>query len=104
MRQAHKSEEDASDELLSKTSKKCPECETRIVKEGGCEAMECDGCGHIFCWLCLGDYSMIEMEGSSHHGTDCPFWREPGVYGPQHIEGVDTVEDALEMMGEQNFD
>jgi len=32
-------------------TKKCPMCNTRIEKNGGCDHMTCR-CGHNFCWIC----------------------------------------------------
>eukprot|EP00484_Ammonia_sp_Unknown_P030172 CAMPEP_0197028730 /NCGR_PEP_ID=MMETSP1384-20130603/8340_1 /TAXON_ID=29189 /ORGANISM="Ammonia sp." /LENGTH=439 /DNA_ID=CAMNT_0042457773 /DNA_START=112 /DNA_END=1431 /DNA_ORIENTATION=- len=32
--------------------KPCPQCEFRIVKNGGCNHMKCVKCGCSFCWLC----------------------------------------------------
>jgi ariadne-1 len=39
-------------------TKKCPKCKWPIEKNGGCNHMTCRraGCGHEFCWLCMGDY------------------------------------------------
>lgn len=39
---------------LGKDCKSCPKCKILIVKEDGCNRMECSYCSHIFCWECLG--------------------------------------------------
>ena len=33
-------------------SGKCPNCKTRIEKNGGCDHMTCKKCKHEFCWIC----------------------------------------------------
>lgn len=50
------------DKFLTKNrnTKRCPQCGTGVTKNGGCNHMTCSvsarGCGHQFCWLCLGPY------------------------------------------------
>mmetsp|Transcript_28250 Transcript_28250/g.65338 ORF Transcript_28250/g.65338 Transcript_28250/m.65338 type:complete len:508 (+) Transcript_28250:70-1593(+) len=41
-------------------TKPCPKCQNSIEKNGGCMHMTCrkpGGCGHEFCWICMGDWS-----------------------------------------------
>ncbi len=38
-------------------TKKCPNCETHIEKNHGCNHMHCGFCKHDFCWICLGKWS-----------------------------------------------
>ncbi len=43
----------SSSSWMKKNSKPCPECESPIEKDGGCNHMTCIPCGHQFCWVCL---------------------------------------------------
>ena len=55
--------ERASEELIRNSTKPCPRCGRRIEKNDGCNEMICgkntdghgsiNGCGHVFCWICL---------------------------------------------------
>eukprot|EP00004_Rigifila_ramosa_P012203 TRINITY_DN2630_c0_g1_i1.p1 TRINITY_DN2630_c0_g1~~TRINITY_DN2630_c0_g1_i1.p1 ORF type:complete len:339 (-),score=33.99 TRINITY_DN2630_c0_g1_i1:53-967(-) len=38
---------------ISKYTKDCPRCATPIFKDGGCNSMICQACGHEFCWMCF---------------------------------------------------
>lgn len=38
--------------MLAKT-RKCPKCDTRINKNGGCNHMTCTQCKYHFCWQCM---------------------------------------------------
>ncbi|CAG0914197.1 unnamed protein product [Notodromas monacha] len=41
-----------SESWLDENSKRCPRCNARIEKSGGCNKMACWKCGSFFCWLC----------------------------------------------------
>lgn len=61
--------ENAADVIrnLNMEARPCPRCQRPIEKSGGCNHMTCrrpGGCGHEFCWLCLGNW-----EGYHHQ---CP--------------------------------
>lgn len=49
--------------ILHKT-KKCPNCQTDIEKNAGCNHMSCKMCSHEFCWLCLKNWN-------GHVSTKC---------------------------------
>eukprot|EP00614_Pseudopedinella_elastica_P021893 CAMPEP_0172614932 /NCGR_PEP_ID=MMETSP1068-20121228/55720_1 /TAXON_ID=35684 /ORGANISM="Pseudopedinella elastica, Strain CCMP716" /LENGTH=214 /DNA_ID=CAMNT_0013419897 /DNA_START=21 /DNA_END=665 /DNA_ORIENTATION=- len=44
----------------AKNTKRCPNCGVAVTKNGGCNHMTCapsaGGCGHEWCWLCLGKF------------------------------------------------
>ena len=46
---------------LVANTKQCPACQKHIEKNQGCNHMTCrrevGGCGHEFCWICMGDWS-----------------------------------------------
>lgn len=49
------SDSETANWLLVNT-KKCPQCQTRIEKNQGCNHMTCRQCRHEFCWLCMGNW------------------------------------------------
>lgn len=55
------SEESMNAAWIAMHTKPCPRCHKPIEKNQGCMHMTCQrrsgGCGHEFCWLCLGDWS-----------------------------------------------
>ena len=56
-------ESETANWILAKT-KKCPKCQARIEKNGGCNHMLCHQCRHRFCWLCMNDWSVHGYERS----------------------------------------
>ncbi|KAI9322880.1 hypothetical protein BX666DRAFT_1899160 [Dichotomocladium elegans] len=46
---------------ISANTKECPECQSTIEKNGGCNHMTCRKCRYEFCWVCMGPWS--------EHGT-----------------------------------
>jgi len=51
-------------EYLNRTTKKCPDCGSRIQRISGCNHMTC-GCGTEFCWLCEEKYEWNQI--SQHY-------------------------------------
>ncbi|ENI04294.1 hypothetical protein COCC4DRAFT_197830 [Bipolaris maydis ATCC 48331] len=46
---------------ISANTKECPNCNSTIEKNGGCNHMTCRKCRNEFCWMCMGKWS--------EHGT-----------------------------------
>jgi IBR domain, a half RING-finger domain/Proteasome stabiliser len=40
---------------IFKNTKPCPNCNSSIEKNGGCNHMHCTQCDYHFCWMCLGN-------------------------------------------------
>lgn len=55
-REKCRDESETANWMLAKT-KKCPKCQTRIDKNGGCAHMTCSQCRHEFCWQCMQDWA-----------------------------------------------
>jgi ariadne-1 len=39
--------------FVLQNTKPCPGCNSPVVKDGGCNHMQCSRCHYDFCWLCL---------------------------------------------------
>uniref|UniRef100_A0AAZ1Y4V8 RBR-type E3 ubiquitin transferase n=1 Tax=Oreochromis aureus TaxID=47969 RepID=A0AAZ1Y4V8_OREAU len=59
-----------SNNWIANNSKSCPECFSRIEKDGGCDRMMCTRCKRIFCWNCL---TRLTPENTTEHfyGGQC---------------------------------
>lgn len=69
-------------------TKKCPKCHKPIEKNQGCTHMVCSkagGCGHEFCWLCLGEWAS--------HGTSTGGYYQCNIYDKQSKEGKHADEE-----------
>lgn len=66
-------EEDATLATMEKHTKKCPSCQKRIEKNGGCAHMFCTRCQAQFCWNC------VQVIGANGRYCDCG--RIPGAHG-----------------------
>ncbi|KAF2483139.1 hypothetical protein BDY17DRAFT_141897 [Neohortaea acidophila] len=68
-------ENNASEEVVDKTSKPCPNCSSRLDKYAGCDHVTCKRCSHEFCWCCSAPYqgaAGIWKAGNSAHKSTCP--------------------------------
>ena len=62
----HQVEEAMSNALI----RKCPKCQLKIIKEYGCNKMQCTKCHTLMCYVCQKD---ITKEGYAHFGRGgCP--------------------------------
>lgn len=69
-------------------TKKCPKCHKPIEKNQGCNHMICPkagGCGHEFCWLCLGEWTT--------HGTSTGGYYQCNIYDKNSKEGKHADEE-----------
>lgn len=42
---------------IEEHTKKCPNCNEPIEKNGGCNHMTCKSCSYDFCWICSEKWS-----------------------------------------------
>lgn len=96
-------EEEASEALVAKTSKTCPNatCGARVDKVSGCDHMKCSRCGSQYCWECQADQEKIWSEGNSAHEKGCKHWRpagdregSPDVSDTSDDEDIDDAHDT----------
>jgi ariadne-1 len=54
-------DEGATFKRMTIITKQCPNCQSPIEKNGGCQYIRCWKCRHGFCWMCMG----------THHVSKC---------------------------------
>ncbi|OWB54911.1 hypothetical protein B5S28_g772 [[Candida] boidinii] len=54
---------------ITLNTRECPKCHNSIEKDGGCNHMTCQSCGHEFCWICFKNWS---LHGTSYY--KCTFF------------------------------
>uniref|UniRef100_A0A8C7SNK5 E3 ubiquitin-protein ligase RNF14 n=1 Tax=Oncorhynchus mykiss TaxID=8022 RepID=A0A8C7SNK5_ONCMY len=78
-------EESFSRDWLYENCKGCPRCGTNIQKVDGCNKMTCTSCKQYFCWLCLGQLTLVNPY-SHFNNPSSPCYN-------QLFQGVDIDED-----------
>eukprot|EP01129_Flabellula_baltica_P011480 TRINITY_DN503_c0_g1_i1.p1 TRINITY_DN503_c0_g1~~TRINITY_DN503_c0_g1_i1.p1 ORF type:complete len:420 (+),score=78.60 TRINITY_DN503_c0_g1_i1:645-1904(+) len=58
-----------NEKYISTISKKCPNCNNNIEKNGGCNHMTCRSCGYHFCWQCMGKFGKGPKGDASGYGS-----------------------------------
>eukprot|EP00808_Paulinella_micropora_P022604 g48515.t1 len=81
------SSDDATESLLLATTKECPGCKVRIMKNKACNHMTCAKCRHQFCWLCKGDWKA--------HGNNTGGPYVCKTYNSNQKKGVFSEEEQL---------
>jgi hypothetical protein len=67
------------DPTLEDRYQRCPEptCGFIVSLHDGCNAMDCERCGTIFCYLC-GEITTHDSDHWTSRRSECPRWNEPG--------------------------
>ncbi|KAK6599507.1 hypothetical protein H4I95_08382 [Botrytis cinerea] len=82
-REGASKQEQKSQRLIKKATKKCPSCDVPILKNKGCDHMTCTHCDYEFCWICLADYELILTTSNAAHDPKCAHYRPDGS-GPRY--------------------
>ncbi|KAK6607926.1 ibr finger domain protein [Botrytis cinerea] len=82
-REGASKQEQKSQRLIKKATKKCPSCDVPILKNKGCDHMTCTHCDYEFCWICLADYELILTTSNAAHDSKCAHYRPDGS-GPRY--------------------
>jgi ariadne-1 len=52
--------DDETAKFFASNTKECPQCDSSIIKDGGCQYVRCGTCKHGFCWICMGPYDHVK--------------------------------------------
>jgi len=52
--------DDETAKFFASNTKECPQCDSTIIKDGGCQYIRCGTCNHGFCWICLGPFDHVK--------------------------------------------
>lgn len=67
-------------------SKRCPKCSILIQRDDGCLKMDCQYCGHKFCWNCLNEFD----------GGKCGFYKCVLEKLAEKVEGSEEGSEEIE--------
>ncbi|KAM3069584.1 hypothetical protein ACMFMG_005685 [Clarireedia jacksonii] len=62
---------EATAKLLAQNSQICPQCHQCVVRDEGCDHMQCR-CGKAWCYQCSVDWENIIRMGNKAHARTCP--------------------------------
>lgn len=51
-----------SESWIKQFTEKCPNCQSPIEKNGGCNQICCRKCSHQFCWICKANWASLHYE------------------------------------------
>lgn len=73
--------------------RKCPKCQTAILKEYGCNKMTCTTCRTLFCFVCkvaIAGYQHFQGQGgaaaSGSKDAKCPLWDDTATRQYNEVE------------------
>lgn len=92
----HQIEEAMSEALM----RSCPKCKVKIIKENGCNKMQCTKCRTLMCYVCKKD---ITGQGYSHFNQGRYGPSEPGKCSVYDKEGLDRHKDEVERAEKEAF-
>lgn len=75
-----KENDETFEKWKNENTKNCPQCQTVIQRDGGCNTIRCSRCEHAFCWYCLGAYDHQHhvcrpVGPATANRQDDPYWQ-----------------------------